>query len=54
MAHDGIPTVFGHPGEPRLPEKFEVPLFPFARVSFGLTFELDGLRSRLELQREGK
>ncbi|TXT18800.1 MAG: Uncharacterized protein FD138_4410 [Planctomycetota bacterium] len=47
-------TVFGHPGEPKLPEKFEAPLFPFAKASFGLTFELDGLRSRLELLREGK
>ena len=47
-------TVFGHPGEPKLPEKFEAPLFPFAKASFGLTFELDGLRSRLELLRESK
>lgn len=47
-------TVFGHPGEPKLPEKFEAPLFPFAKVNFGMTFELDGLRSRLELLREAK
>ncbi len=47
-------TVFGHPGEPKQPEKFEAPLFPFAKASFGLTFELDGLRSRLELLREAK
>ncbi len=47
-------TVFGHPGEPKLPEKFEAPLFPFAKANFGLTFELGGLRSRLELLRETK
>ncbi|MFM9960157.1 MAG: hypothetical protein ACKV2Q_02915 [Planctomycetaceae bacterium] len=46
--------VFGHPGEPKLPEKFEAPLFPFAKANFGLTFELNGLRSRLELLREAK
>ncbi len=47
-------TVFGHPGEPKQPEKFEAPLFPFAKANFGLTFELGGLRSRLELLREAK
>ena len=47
-------TVCGHPGEPKLPENFEAPLFPFAMAGFGLTFELDGLRSRLELLREAK
>lgn len=47
-------TVFGHPSEPKMPEKFEAPLVPFSKASFGLTFELDGLRSRLELLREGK
>ena len=47
-------TVFGHPGEPKLPEKFEAPLFPFAKANFGITFELDGLRSRLELLRKAK
>lgn len=47
-------TVFGHPGEPKMPEKFEAPLFPFAKANFGLTFELGGLRSRLELLREAK
>jgi hypothetical protein len=47
-------TVFGHPGEPKLPEKFDASLFPFAKASFGITFELDGLRSRLELLREAK
>ncbi|HLQ46859.1 MAG TPA: hypothetical protein VK137_19090, partial [Planctomycetaceae bacterium] len=47
-------TVFGHPGEPKMPEKFDAPLFPFAKASFGITFELDGLRSRLELLREAK
>ncbi len=47
-------TVFGHPGEPKLPDKFEAPLFPFTKASFGLTFELNGLRSRLELMREAK
>ena len=47
-------TVFGHPGEPKLPEKFEAPLFPFAKANFGLTFELGGLRSRLELLRDAK
>ena len=47
-------TLFGHPGEPKMPEKFDAPLFPFAKASFGITFELDGLRSRLELLREAK
>ncbi len=47
-------TAFGHPGEPKMPEKFEAPLFPFAKANFGLTFELGGLRSRLELLRESK
>lgn len=46
--------VFGHPGEPKPPVKFEAPLFPFAKANFGLTFELGGLRSRLELLREAK
>ncbi|HLQ44377.1 MAG TPA: hypothetical protein VK137_06595, partial [Planctomycetaceae bacterium] len=45
--------VFGHPGEPKLPDSPAL-LFPFAKASFGLTFELDGLRSRLELLRETK
>ncbi len=55
-------TVFGHPGEPKMPElskaaepdSFKPGLFPFTRARFGLTFEHDGLRSRLELQREAK
>ncbi len=47
-------TVFGHPGELKMPEKFDAPLFPFAKASFGITFEMDGLRSRLELLRDTK
>ena len=55
-------SVFGHPGEPKMPElskaaepdSFKPGLFPFTRARFGLTFELDGLRSRLELMREAK
>lgn len=55
-------TVFGHPGEPKMPElskaaepgNFQPGLFPFTRASFGLTFKNDGLRSRLELMRESK
>jgi hypothetical protein len=47
-------TVFGHPGEPKLPEKFNAPLVPFSKANFGITFELDGLRSKLELLRESK
>ena len=45
-------TVFGHPGEPKLPDLAAAPLFPFKHCRFGITFEHNGLRSRLELERE--
>jgi hypothetical protein len=47
-------TIFGHPGEPKLPAKLDASLLPFSKASFGITIELDGLRSRLELLREVK
>lgn len=47
-------TVFGHPGEPKLLDVAAAPLFLFTHCRFGTTFELDGLRSRLELERDTK
>jgi hypothetical protein len=46
-------TVYGHPGEPKLPSGDASPFFDFAAGSFGLTFENQGLRARVELERAG-
>ena len=45
-------TIFGFPGSPKMPDLPPAPLFPFAKGNFGITFELDGLRSRIHLERD--
>ena len=42
-------TVFGHPGQPKLPARDASPLAALAHVNFGLTFEQQGLRARVEV-----
>ncbi|MBA3685906.1 MAG: hypothetical protein H0W72_11795, partial [Planctomycetes bacterium] len=44
-------TVYGHPGEPKDGPSLPPALADLARASFGLTFEHDGLRARVELER---
>lgn len=44
-------TAFGHPGAPKSEAKARTPLDDVESVHFGLTFEHQGLRSRVELQR---
>src|SRR6185295_17610682 len=49
-------TVLGHPGEPKAPPRDKL-LTPLARLrsgNFGLTFENQGLRARVVIEREGK
>jgi len=43
-------TVFGHPGQPKMPPAVASPLAELLHVNFGLTFEDQGLRARLELE----
>jgi len=45
-------TVYGHPGQPgEGPGLLRPPLSELTTANFGLTFENDGLRARIELQR---
>ena len=45
-------TVYGHPGEPKLGPAAPPALMDFARAAFGLTFENQGLRARVSLERD--
>jgi hypothetical protein len=47
-------TVYGHPGEPERGEETPAGLEQFDSANFGLTFEQQGLRARMELLREAK
>ena len=44
-------TVYGHPGEPKSGPAAPPALTEFANGSFGLTFENQGLRARVSLER---
>lgn len=45
-------TVFGHPGEPKMPNSPPKLLEGFSFFNFGLTFEEQGLRGRVSLDRD--
>jgi len=45
-------SVFGDPGDPKLPEEIPTPLTDFKDVQFGITFEGDGLRARTVIERK--
>lgn len=45
-------TVFGHPGHPRLLHNLPNPLSGILEAGMNITFEADGLRGRVEIQRE--
>jgi hypothetical protein len=45
-------SVYGHPGEPKAGPAAEPELLDFRFANFGLTFEGDGLRARLTLDRK--
>jgi hypothetical protein len=47
-------TVYGHPGKPKAGPKAPPLLGEFQSANFGLTFEEQGLRAKLELMREEK
>ena len=44
-------TIFGHPGDQRMPEGPPMPLKGIEEVALGLTFEGDGLRAKGEVLR---
>jgi hypothetical protein len=46
-------TVYGHPGQPKPGPKRPPILGQFQSANFGLTFEEQGLRAKVELMREG-
>ena len=45
-------TVFGHPGQPKTGPATLPGLSRFKAANFGLTFEDQGLRARMELLRD--
>ncbi|MCP4220155.1 MAG: hypothetical protein GY765_36325 [bacterium] len=45
-------TIFGHPGQPKQPDKSSDPLFDIIDANLGVTFESSGLRARGELTRK--
>lgn len=47
-------TVYGHPGEPGKGDLKRLPLSAFLSGNFGLTFENQGLRAKVALEREAK
>jgi hypothetical protein len=47
-------TVYGHPGEPKVGPPTPPALMDFARAAFGLTFENQGLRARVSLERDAE
>jgi hypothetical protein len=44
-------TIYGHPGEPKKGPLAAVALQQFSSGDFGLTFEHQGLRARVSLER---
>ena len=42
--------MFGHPGQPKMPAAIASPLAEILHLNFGLTFEDQGLRARLEME----
>jgi hypothetical protein len=47
-------TVYGHPGQPKKGPSISEALGRFQSANFGLTFEEQGLRGRLELSRKAE
>jgi hypothetical protein len=47
-------TVYGHPGEPKSGPKVATQMLPFKNANFGVTFEEQGLRAKIELTRDSK
>ncbi|MBW8034959.1 MAG: hypothetical protein FVQ79_04810 [Planctomycetes bacterium] len=47
-------TVFGHPGQPKMPEELPEIMRRINSVNLGLTFEDNGLRARAEIERKKK
>ncbi len=47
-------TVYGHPGQPKKGPTITAALGQFQSANFGLTFEEEGLRGRLELSRKAE
>jgi hypothetical protein len=47
-------TLYGHPGAPRLGPKIPAPLLGLLLADFGLSFENDGLRARVVLERDSE
>ena len=45
-------TIYGHPGQPRTGPSLPVGLQRFATGNFGITFEENGLRARVQLLQE--
>jgi hypothetical protein len=45
-------TLYGHPAQPKVGPAFPEALMELARGNFGLTFEEDGLRTRVDLTRK--
>jgi hypothetical protein len=45
-------TVYGHPGEPKNGPSAAVALYQFSNGDFGLTFENQGLRARVSLEKK--
>lgn len=43
---------YGHPGEPKTGPSFPTALREVARANFGITFEEDGLRTRVEMEQQ--
>jgi len=45
-------TVFGHPGQPRMPDDLLTPMQAVQQVRLGITFEEDGLRARTVMKQK--
>jgi hypothetical protein len=46
-------TVYGHPGQPKQGPEMPTALIDISKANFGITFEEQGLRARMELLRDG-
>jgi hypothetical protein len=47
-------TAFGHPGQPKIPQTLQTPLANVKQADAGITFEEDGLRAVLKIERQKK
>jgi hypothetical protein len=46
-------TILGHPGRPKEPQAIESPFLKSLReAQMGITFEMNGLRARVDLRRQ--